>query len=355
MKRVGILLASLWMAVGLASAVAASEEEPPLLAPLVAEGKLPPLIDRLPETPAVVPLDLPWQQIGRYGGQLATLMGRAKDTRLMTVYGYARLVGYTPDLAIRPDILREVEVKEERSFTFHLRPGHRWSDGHPFTTEDFRYYWEDVANNEALTPTGPPNQLLVDGQPPRIEIVDDVTIRYSWDRPNPDFLPALAGARPLYLYRPAHYLKKFHEKYAEPKKLKERVKAVGRRNWAALHNASDNLYRNDNPDLPTLQPWVNTTKAPSERFVFQRNPYYYRIDPMGRQLPYIDEVIITIADRKLVPAKTGAGECHLQARYLRFDNYTFLKEAEKAPRLQGAALAHSEGRASGALSQHERQ
>ena len=89
------------------------------------------------------------------------------------------------------------------------------------------------------------------------------------------------------------------------------------------------MYRNDNPDLPSLEPWVLKTKPPADRFIFERNPYYYRIDEAGQQLPYIDRVIMSIADSKIIPAKTGAGESDLQARYLRFDNYTFLKQVEE--------------------------
>jgi peptide/nickel transport system substrate-binding protein len=91
----------------------------------------------------------------------------------------------------------------------------------------------------------------------------------------------------------------------------------------------DTMYRNDNPNLPSLEPWILKTKPPSDRFVFDRNPYYYRIDEAGHQLPYIDRVIFSIADSKIIPAKTGAGESDLQARYLRFDNYTFLKASEQ--------------------------
>ena len=101
------------------------------------------------------------------------------------------------------------------------------------------------------------------------------------------------------------------------------------RNWTSLHHSKDRQYRSDNPDLPTLQPWMLTTPPPTERFVFKRNPYYHRVDAKGRQLPYIDEVVMQIAANKIIPAKTGSGESDLQARYLRFDHYTFLKESEK--------------------------
>ena len=79
------------------------------------------------------------------------LMARAKDARQMSVYGYSRLVGYHPKTyELEADILESFEVEEGKRFTFELRRGHRWSDGQPLTSEDFRYWWEDVANNKEL-------------------------------------------------------------------------------------------------------------------------------------------------------------------------------------------------------------
>ncbi len=303
--------------------------EPPAFAAAVESGSLPPLPERLPTDPEVVVVEGEGLAPGRHGGQWRMLMGKAKDTRLMTVYGYGRLVGYNRELELQADILESIEVTDQRVFTLHLRAGHKWSDGAPFTSEDFRYYWEDVANNEELSLYGPPKALEVDGQPPEVEIVDELTIRYSWPGPNPSFLAALAGARPLFIYRPAHYLKQFHVRYVEPEALKAMVSKAGTRNWAGLHHRMDNQYKLDNPDLPVLQPWMLVTRPPSDRFVFKRNPYYHKIDQNGRQLPYIDTVVINIAAKQLIPAKTGAGESDLQARYLRFDNYTFLREGEQ--------------------------
>lgn len=302
--------------------------ETPYFADAVSDGALPPIGERLPAAPAVVAFDGERMRPGLQGGDLRLLMAKQKDVRMMMVYGYARLVGYNANLEIVPDILERVEVEDGRKFTLYLRKGHKWSDGTPFTTEAFRYYWEDVANNADLSPLGPPKRLLVDGEPPLFEIIDETTVRYSWSKPNPFFLPELAGAQPLFIYRPGHYLKQFHAKYRDEAELAALVKEASARNWAALHHRKDHQYRSDNPDLPTLQPWVNTTPPPSERFVFERNPYYHWIDSDGRQLPYIDRLIVNIASSKLIPAKTGFGESDLQARYIRFDNYTFLKEGE---------------------------
>jgi peptide/nickel transport system substrate-binding protein len=318
-----IVLALLVAPCGMACAAL---QETPFLAPLVASGALPPIARRIPSEPALAEVET----IGRPGGELRMLMSSAKDTRLMVVYGYARLLAYTPALALVPDILAQADVEDGRIFTLRLRAGHKWSDGHPFTAEDFRYWFEDVASNPELSPTGLPTALLPNGERPRFEVLDERTVRYSWSRPNPLFLPALAGPDPLFIYCPAHYLKKFHKKYVDREHLNALVKQMGMRNWMSLHNKIDAMYRNDNPDLPTLEPWVLKTKPPSERIVFERNPYYYRVDGAGHQLPYIDQVVFTIADSKIIPAKTGAGESDLQARYLRFDDYTFLKAGEKA-------------------------
>ncbi len=303
-------------------------EEPPEIASLVDEGAFPSLAERLPQIPFIVDLESQGLEPGKYGGRLRTLVGRAKDIHFVTVFGYARLVGYEPDLTLIPDILRDIDVEEGRSFTLHLRKGHKWSDGHPFTSEDFRYFWEDLENNTELSPAGPLAELMIEGEWPKVEIIDEVTVRYSWSKPNPTFLPLLAQARPPFIYRPAHYLKKFHTKYGDAATIQAALSKENVRNWAQLHNLYDNMYENDNVDLPTLQPWMNTTEAPETRFVFKRNPYYHRVDKKGRQFPYIGELVVTVSSNKLIPEKTAAGETDLQTRGLGFGNIAILKQGE---------------------------
>lgn len=327
--RLPAALSALALAAALLAPGIAPAEEPPALAGDVAAGKLPALADRLPKAPRVVDIKRPNWTTGRYGGEMRMLMGKDRDIRMMVVYGYSRLVGYDDSLQLVPDILERVDNDGSRVFTLHLRPGHKWSDGQPFTSADFRFYWDDVVNNKDVSPFGLPQALLVRGKGPRFEVLSDTAVRYSWDEPNPQFLPTLAGPSPLYLFRPAHYLKQFHPRYIGVDKANAQAKAAGSRNWAGLYQKKDEQYRFDNPELPTLEPWINTTPLPSTRFVLVRNPYFHRVDALGRQLPYIDRVIINISDDKLIPAKAGAGDIDLQARYLRFDNYTFLKQNEK--------------------------
>ena len=294
----------------------------PLFVDRVAAAALPKIDDRVPAEPAIV------DAAGRPGGELRILMASPKDTRMMVVYGYARLVCLTPAFEFMPDILKAIDIEGGRIFTLHLRKGMKWSDGHPFTTEDFRYWFEDVASNPQLMPAGLPIDLTPGGERPSFEVLDETTLRYSWSRPNPLFIPDIAGPDPLFIYCPAHYLKRFHEKYADKAKLEALVKKARVRNWAGLHIKMGGMYKNDNPALPTLEPWVLKTKPPADRFIFERNPYYYRVDSAGNQLPYIDRVIMSLADARIISAKTAAGESDLQARYLSFDDYTFLRQSE---------------------------
>ena len=177
-----------------------------------------------------------------------------------------------------------------------------------------------------LSPAGPSVELLVDGKPPKVEIIDALTIRYTWDKPNPYFIESQARAAPLFLFRPAHYLRKLHGKYTPEEDILKLYKGS---NWVNIYRRQDVMYGNSNVDMPTLNPWVLTTVPPAQRFVFARNPYYHRIDQKGQQLPYIDDVIMTVVATNLIPAKAGLGEADLQPRNLNMRDYTFLQKSAK--------------------------
>jgi peptide/nickel transport system substrate-binding protein len=284
---------------------------------------LPPIAERVPSTPLVV------DAMGRPGGEIVTLVPRARDIRYISTYSYTRLIGYDRHLQLQPDLLEKVDNQDDMVFTFTLRAGHRWSDGTPFTAEDFRYYWEDIALNKELSPAGPPEFMLVDGKPPRFEVLDERTIRYSWDKPNPRFLPQLAGPLDPAIYRASKYLKQFHAKYADQTTLEEKAKQQKLKSWAALHNRMDDMKEQTNPDLPTLMPWRVTNAAPANRFVFERNPYYHRIDKQGHQLPYLDRIVMDVSASGLFAAKANAGETDLLFRGISMSDIPVLKEGEK--------------------------
>jgi peptide/nickel transport system substrate-binding protein len=326
LKRILALftLAFLWTSPAISFEV---KESPYWLDVLSHEG-FPEVHNRVPQDPLIVDLADKGRAFGNQGGTLRTMITRTKDIRQMVVYGYARLVGYDAEYNIAPDLLRDIEIEDDRRYTLHLRRGHRWSDGSPFTSADFEYWWLHVANNEELSPNGPPDVMRLAGTIGRMSFPDELTVVIEWDAPNPRFLQLLAAARPPFIYRPSAYLKQFHVAFNDPDELAESVRAKRVRSWAALHNKLDNMYKFDNPDLPTLQPWVAETRGQSSRKLFVRNAYYHRVDSNGIQLPYIDVVEMTVVGSGLVAAKSNAGESDLQARGLDFRDVSILKKGE---------------------------
>jgi hypothetical protein len=311
-------------------ALALGHVETPMFQARVAAGDLPPVAQRLPKSPLIVNLADRKREVGRHGGEIVSLVSRARDIRYQSANSYARLIGYTQDLKLEPDLLEAVQNEGNRVFTLTLRDGHKWSDGHAFTSEDFRFYWEDVATNQELSPAGLPDFLLVEGKGPHFEAIDARTVRYSWHAPNPRFLPTLAQPRDPFIYRPAHYLKRMHARYAEKGPLNEAARKAKLKSWAGMFNRLDDMFENSNPDLPTLQPWKVTNTAPATRFVFERNPFYHRVDPAGQQLPYVDRLLFDVAAGGLMAAKANSGDADLLVRGLNMGDIPILKEGERA-------------------------
>ena len=302
---------------------------PDYLNDAIKTGKLPDVAERLPRNPRVVNIGAKNMKPGRHGGVVRMLIGGQRDIRLMPINGYSRLVGYDEHLNLQADILENFASDEDRIFTFTLREGHKWSDGSPLTSEDFRYSWDDVMNNKELHRGGIPVDLRVNGKGPTFEILDQRTVRYTWDEPNPDFLAQLAKPSPLVIYMPSAYLKQFHPRYQSQDKIAELLKTYKAQDWTDLHQRMSRTVRPENPDLPTLDPWYNSTKPPAGQFVFLRNPYFHRVDENGLQLPYIDKMVLNISSPDLIGAKAGSGDSDLQFANVDFTDYTFLKAAEK--------------------------
>lgn len=294
----------------------------------VAKGQMDPAVDRIPDTPLIVDLAAKGREFGTQGGTLRTMVTRSKDVRQMVVYGYARLVGYDEKYQLRPDILRDFDVVDGRIFTLHLRPGHRWSTGAPFTSDDFRYWWEHVALNPELSPNGPPEVMRVGDKTGTMSFPDEHTVVVSFPEANPNFIQMLAQAAPPFIFRPSSYLKQFHVNFNTMEEMKAMIDAKRVRSWAPLHNKMDNMYQFDNHELPTLQPWMPASTGGSSRQLFVRNPYFHRVDARGTQLPYIDVVEMSIVGSGLVAAKANAGETDLQARGLDFRDVSILKKGE---------------------------
>lgn len=317
--------------------------EAPLLEADVASGALPPMALRVPENPRVIDLPGMGRQTGVPGGTLRMLVGGQRDIRLIPINSYSRLVGYSESLQLLPDILADVEAVENQTYTLHLRNRHRWSDGNPFTAADFKYAWDDVINNTDLYRGGPPVDLMSNGQVCTFTVIDEVTVQYLFAGPMPDFLPKLAAPLPLMLFMPQAYMRGFHATYQTPEKLAELIEVNRVDDWQGLHQKMSRTNRPENPDLPTLEAWRPRTPPPSERFVFERNPYFHRVDQAGTQLPYVDRIVLDVASADIISAKTATGESDLQMMGVDFPDYTLLKQAEKIHPLHVSLWRRTQG------------
>ncbi|MBN1346943.1 MAG: ABC transporter substrate-binding protein [Phycisphaerae bacterium] len=324
-RRITVVLA---LACATAAPPAHAHNEAPMLAPLVADGRLPPVNERLPEAPVVVE---PVREIGKYGGQWRRIAIGPYDILLTGRMGYESLVQW--DRAGRktvPGIAERYEIKDGgRTYVFHLRKGMRWSDGHPFTSETFQYYYEDVLGNQDLTPVFP-DWLTVGGKPVVIKALDPYTVEFRFAKPYGIFLEMLSF-RGMEFLQPKHYLKQFHPKYADPASLAGMIKEAGLDHWFQLYPRKAML--DENPDLPSVKPWTVKVPLPATRVIAERNPYYWKVDPDGNQLPYIDRVVYAVVQNpEIVNFKAMTGDVDFQARFIDSTNYSLFMANRKQGR-----------------------
>ncbi len=304
---------------------AAAYQEAPQLTDLVAEGKLPPVEKRLPENPAIVE---PVNQIGIYGGTWRKLAMGALDMQLSSRMAYEPLVRWDrTGRRVVPGLAESWEIHDEgKTYVFHLRKGLRWSDGHPFTSEDFLFRHEDIHLNKTLTPVFP-SWLAIGGTPCDVMAPDPYTVVFQFTQPYGVFLEYLAF-RGNFVYSPKHYLKQFHPRYTDEETLVRRAKEAGVDLWQRVF--SQRTLPNENPELPVMTPWKLTVPPPASRTIAERNPYYWKVDPAGNQLPYIDRVVFTdVQSKEILNFKAMAGEVDFQARRIDSANYTLFMENRK--------------------------
>lgn len=301
--------------------------EAPMLAELVKQGKLPPVEQRLPKNPLVV---TPVEEIGQYGGIWhRTWKGLSDEWGIHKICHEHLVMTDKGGTKILPNIAESWKVsKDGKIYTFKLREGTRWSDGTPLTTEDVRFWYEDIIMNKELFPV-PPRILTAGGKPLEIEIIDKYNFRVKFAEPYPLFLITLAKEGGKYtFFAPSHYLKQFHPKYTPKEKIDQLVKEAGLQNWTQLFEmkGSGTKAYLQNSELPVLWPWRAVSKPTIPVMVLERNPYYFKIDPAGNQLPYIDKIHqILVENDQMTAMKILAGEIDFQARGVGAD-YTLLME-----------------------------
>lgn len=286
--------------------------------PLFDAMDLPPVAERIGSEPHVLN---PLESVGTYGGQWRTALIGGQDTAwLERTVNYDNLVTWSVDWSeVLPNVAQSFEVSEDgRSYTFKLRAGHKWSDGEPFTSADVEFYVNNVRNNTELEPAAPDNPFT-------IEIADEQTFTIVYERPNGFALERMCQAAGVDWTRyPRHYLEQFHIDF-NPDGIEALVAEEGVADWVELFRTKGagipgTPYdaRWSNPELPRLHAFTLVEPyGEGTRVSFTRNPYYFKVDPSGQQLPYIDEVIFDVLeDPEVLLLRASSGEIDLHERHI---------------------------------------
>ncbi len=280
------------------------------LADLVKAGKLPPVDQRLPKKPYVVKGRA---AIGKYGGEVR--MMRSSVTNIGYDWVSERPLSYS-DLdfkSIEGMVFESWEVKDDgKTFVFTLRDGLKWSDGNPFTTEDVRFWWEDVALNKDLS-TSVDWQFRHGGEPMKMKVIDPLTFQVTFVRPFGNFIAHMTRFPLGRFILPSQYLKQFHSKYRPAAELDAEVKKAGFTKWPQLFNAKNlGMFRYGSPgsqEHPTLGAWIVSDITSAGTAVLDRNPYYWKVDEAGNQLPYFDRLRYELIQKsEMIPIKLIQGD-----------------------------------------------
>ena len=301
-------------------------QQAPGLAHLVDQGKLPPVAERLPTNPMVVKTV---QQIGQYGGVWHRgFLGNRDQASFIRTLGYENLMRWNPDWTRPiPNVAQSVTVSEDaRTYTFYLRRNMHWSDGAPFTADDIMFWYQDILHNPDF-PDSTPRWLSNGRDSLTVQRKDDFTVQFQLQQPDGLFLQKLAhpaSADPTAF--PSHYLKQFLPKYNPD--LQELLIREGVTDWQQLFEKKvgkitpvsiDHPSRWTNPELPVLYGWVLTNgyRPDADEVTAVRNPWYWKIDLDGNQLPYIDRIVFKRArSAEELLAWAGHGKLDMQIRHV---------------------------------------
>ncbi|MHA1305577.1 MAG: ABC transporter substrate-binding protein, partial [Candidatus Heimdallarchaeaceae archaeon] len=258
-----------------------------------------------------------------YGGSLNVY---STTTVFFNVPGPEMFIGYEPIIGFEEDYSwAQPNVAESYSFsedgltmTINLRKGMKWSDGVDFTADDIMYCFEHEINNTDLFPVYP-DWLLVDGEPITATKIDDYTIQLNFPSPYPGILNYLSHANGCQVtdlwfgfMEPAHYMSQYHPDFIGLDEANAMAEEMGYSGWAEMYRAA--IHQNvfgvmgfpDSP--PTLNAYVCVERT-TESVKWQRNPYYWKVDKEGNQLPYIDEIVTEfVSEPEAINARIISGE-----------------------------------------------
>jgi peptide/nickel transport system substrate-binding protein len=285
-----------------------AKAEAPALAAQVKEGKLPALAARMPKTPLVIK---PSERVGTYGGVWrSAVRGTSDQSYIRRLVNYDSFVRYDAEAKkFVPNLAESWTIAaDDKSYTFKLREGIKWSDGAPFTTSDIMYWY--AAKSQKLSTS---NRLDLGTCAPQAETA--YVIKFVCSQPFGMLLENMAspGGDELVSY-PQHFMRQFHQATANPDALKKMMAETKMAKWENLFDFRGDSYMT--PGKPTLAAWRVLEPYTGTRVIFERNPYYWKIDTAGNQLPYLDRVSFEVAqDNEVLLLKGLNGEFDFHTRH----------------------------------------
>ena len=304
--------------------------EAPMLAEMVAAGDLPPVEERLPERGDIMVVQ-PREAIGTYGGEITF---NATNPTSFGNTGFTawdqHLTGFSTNWeVVFPEVAKSVELSEDlTTATVTLRRGMKWSDGVPVTADDVMFWYEDIMLHEELP--NMPRALSPGGTPIVIEKVDDYTVTFTAAGANPAFPIVVARSSQGFPLAPRHYLQQWHADYNED--AAALAESEGYDSWAGafqFHMNGQTGQSDFDPDLPVIKPWTLDQVDEFGNKFYARNPYYWKVDTEGNQLPYIDgQVRLLLAEPEVVILNVQAGSIDYGFYNLEVSDLPVLKAGE---------------------------
>ena len=256
--------------------------------------------DRLPVAADVMVEDASYLTIGTYGGELRRSAGGGNwDAGKPIEEGLFR---FNVSGAVEPNVAKGYAVNDDATvYTIYLREGMKWSDGEPFTAEDCVWFYNAVCLHK-VDGKGVRNcHKDANGNPAVVEKVDDTTFTVTFGTPKYDFIEALTVDLKWH-FAPKHIFEEMVQAVIDGKD--EEALAAGKAICGTEFSdvgkmGKEMLYYFWNyPGIPTLNPYVLSTEEgknsiKGEYYEFVRNPYYWKVDTAGQQLPYMDKIIYT--------------------------------------------------------------
>lgn len=304
----------------------------------VDSGALPAMADRMPTEPVVVG---DRDAIGVHGGEVR--MVNTGWNWFVGMYGwlYDTILAYS-DQDLRTligNIFESWEMSADgTTYTFYLREGMKWSDGMPFTTADVQFWWEDFATNSDLGYA--PWQWSFGGEDATVDFVDEYTFTVTFVVPFGQFAAHLTRLFPgMDFIYPKHYMSQFHATYTDEDTLNALVEDAEMDSWQGLfYNRGDwgaGVWQAHSVILeyPVVAPWMVTEKDDATAlYQLTRNPYYWKVDEIGSQLPYLDAIRIEyVATAEGITQKLIQGETdYVGPHDVSMARYPLYKENEES-------------------------